>query len=208
MISPRFLLPTGLLLALALVPTVIHHYVATTSHDGLTAGAVNGPFSNYTVESTDRREKWVAQTFASKDWLENRYTGATGEQVLLFVARSYDLKRLYHHPEIGLLRGVDLEREALVSAASMPNIPVHFMRERDGTGAAAYVMLYDGEFVANPITMQLKSSLEMLFSASKPLTLFFVYDRNLQGKAEFDTSPAAHVLAEAVNRFNLQDPDS
>jgi len=208
MISPRFLIPTGLLLGLALVPTIIHHYAATTSHDGLTTAAVNGPFAGYIVESTDRREKWVTETFSSKDWLENRYTGAAGEQVLLFVARAYDLKRLYHHPEIGILRGVDLEREELVSTAGMPGIPVHFMRERDNIGAAAYVILYDGEFIGNPITMQLKSSLKMLFSASKPLTLFFVYDSNLRRNAEFGTSPAAPVLAEAVNRFTSQSPGS
>ena len=127
------------------------------------------------------------------------------ELALLFIARSFDLKRLYHHPEIGLLRGSDFDRKEIIKIASMPGIPIHFLREHSGTGVAAYALLFDGEFVDNPIAMQLKTSLEMLFSASKPLTLFFVYDSMLQRDSGFEASPAAPVLAEAINRFSLQD---
>ena len=204
MISSRFLVPVSLLLTLALVPTVIHYYAATTTSDGLTAHAVNRPLEGFTGEQTARRAKWVEDVFASNDWFEKRYTGVNGESVLLFVARSYDLKRLYHHPEIGILRGKDMQRETIVSTASMPDIPVHFFRERKGTGAGAYVLLYDGEFIDNPITMQLKTSLEMLFSARKPLSLFFVYDSMLQQDAGFGSSPAAYILAEAIDRFSSQ----
>jgi hypothetical protein len=204
MISSRFLIPVSLLIVLALVPTVIHYYAAATTDDGLTVNAINRSIEGFRVESTARRARWVEETFASKDWFENRYTGVNGESVLLFVARSYDLKRLYHHPEIGILRGVDLEREKVVKIASMPDIPIHFLRKRSGAGVAAYVLLYDGEFVENPIIMQLKTSLEMLFSASKPLTLFFVYDSMLQRDSGFEASPAAPVLAEAINSFSLQ----
>jgi hypothetical protein len=203
-ISFRYLVPVSLLLMLALVPTVIHYYAAATNYDGLTAQAVNRPFDGFTDEPTARRAQWVEDTFASKDWFENRYTGVNGESVLLFVARSYDLKRLYHHPEIGILRGVDLERAEIIRTAGMPDIPVHFAKVRSGAGAAAYVLLYNGEFIENPITMQLKISLEMLFSARKPLSLFFVYDSTLQRDAGFVSSPAAQILAEAINRFSLQ----
>ena len=205
MISSRFLIPVMLLIVLALVPTVIHYYAKATSHDGLTTQVVNRPFDGFTDEPTARRAQWVEDTFASKDWFENRYTGVSDERVLLFVARSFDLKRLYHHPEIGILRGVDLEKEKVVKIASMLDIPIHFLRKRTGAGVAAYVLLYDGEFIENPITMQLKRSLEMLFSARKPLSLFFVYDSMLQRDAGFEASPAAHILAEAINRFSLQD---
>jgi len=205
MISSRFLMPVMLLIVLALVPTVIHYYAAATTDDGLTVNAINRSIEGFRVESTARRARWVEETFASNDWLENRYTDADGAKALLFVARSYDLKRLYHHPEIGILRGVDLERGNIIRIASLPGIPIHFFRERSGAGAAAYVLLYDGEFVENPIIMQLKTSLQMLFSPSKPLTLFFVYDSILQRDSGFEVSPAAPVLAEAINSFSLQD---
>ena len=205
MISSRFLVPVSLLLALALVPTVLHYYVAITSDDGLTVQAINISLESGRVGSTARRAKWVEDTFASTDWLENTYADADGGKVLLFVARSYDLKRLYHHPEIGIVRGVDLERERVIKIASMPDIPIHFLRERSGAGVAAYVLLYDGEFIDNPITMQLKTSLEMMFRARKPLTLFFVYDNMLQRRSGFESSPAALILAKAINSFSLQD---
>jgi hypothetical protein len=204
MISSRFLVPVSLLLALTLVPTVVHYYVAITPDDGLTVQAINIELDRVRAGSTARRAGWVEDTFASKDWLENSYTDADGRKVLLFVARSFDLKRLYHHPEIGLLRGADFDREKVIKAASMPEIPIHFLRKRSGAGAAAYVLLFDGEFVDNPIAMQLKTSFEMLFSASKPLTLFFVYDSMLHRDSVFEASPAAPVLAEAINSFSLQ----
>ena len=36
-----------------------------------------------------------------------------------------------------------------------------------------YTLLYDGQFVENPIRFQLVNALELLFSRRKPMTLVF-----------------------------------
>ena len=204
MISSRYALPVILLLALALVPTIIHSYIGATVVDGLTTRAIEVQFDRWQSEPTSRKASWVEPTFDTSDWMERRYHGPDGENVLLFVARSYDLKRLYHHPEIGILRGVDLESEGTVQLPPRPDVKVHIFRERVGGGMAGYALMYDGRFVENPVAMQLQSSLEMLFSPRKEMTLFLVYEDDLPRGSDFGESGAAHILMQAIDRFNGQ----
>ncbi len=126
----------------------------------------------------------------------------------MFVARSYDLKRLYHHPEIGVLHGVDLDKGGIERLPGMPDVPVYVLKSQTGRGLAAYVLLYDGQFTENPILLQVLTSVELLFSPRKPMTLFLVYDERARQDTSLEQSPAASVLAEAVKSFLSQKPQA
>lgn len=204
MISARFGIVVSILLAIALIPTIMHDYTGAKVDDGLRVSAISTELAGLSSNATNRRAMWVKDTFDSHDWIERRYIGPGGENVLLFVARSYDLKRLYHHPEIGILRGVDLKKEGIKRLSGMPGVPVHVLKSRNEKGLAAYVLLYDGQFIEHPILQQILTSVELLFSPGKPMTLFFVYDGLAYLDASLEQSPAANILAAAVNSFLSQ----
>ena len=204
MISSRYGLVVALLLALALVPTVIHSYYGFLHQDGLTTEAIAADLAGFHSKATDRKSQWVKDMFDSEDWIERRYFYGRGKSARLFAARSYDLKRLYHHPELGILYGIDLKDEGIHRLPGSPEVPVRLLRRRTGKGAAAYTLLYDDEFVSNPIGFQLKTSFELVFSPRKELTLLLVFDKDLPSNHAFEDSPAARILVSAVESFRNQ----
>lgn len=201
MISKRFASAVSVLLGLALVPTVLHSYLDGKTQDVLTTKHISTTFAGASFTPTERPPAWGKDVFDSDDWIERRHQGANGESLLLFVARSYDHKRLYHHPELALLRGRDLMNAGTIRLTSGPDLPLHVLRARTGTGTAAYVLLYEGEFVENPILFQLHTSWKSLFGTAKPMTLFLVYDSQLPSNGSLAGSRAARVLEEAIQQF-------
>ena len=206
MISDRYSFPVAILIALTLIPTIIHTYTGATHDDQLTTRAIKSHFGSYNSTSTTRKPAYIKNTFDSDDWIERKYTGPGNSKVQLFVARSLDLKRLYHHPEIGILYGVDLVNKGIISMGDTEEIPVRLLNRRTRPGTAGYAMLYDGKFVRNPVKLQVISSIKLLFSPRKPMTLFFVYDSELPADAEFKTSTAAIILEQAIKHFQSQEP--
>jgi hypothetical protein len=208
MISPRYAVPVAALLALALVPTVIHSYRATRTDDGLRAASIAESLNGMTSAPTGRREAWVENNFATADWIERTYR-AGGTEALLFVARSYDPKRLYHHPELAILRGTQTRPGGVVRAKARPDIPLHVLEtQRDGRrGVAVYALMYDGSFIDNPLAFQLRTSVELLVGGRKPLTLFMA--SALEGSREdIDNAPATRLALEAIKDFERQTPRS
>ena len=203
-----YVIVVSILLAVALVPTIIHSYIGVKVADGFSTSAISITLADFSSNSTNRRATWVKDTFASRDWIERRYKGQNGENILLFVARSYDVKRLYHHPEIGVLRGVDLKKEGIERLGGISDVPVHILKSRRGKGLAAYVLLYDGEFIEKPILWHLKTSVEFLFNPGKAMTLFLVYDEGTENFASMAESPAVKILDEAVKSFLFQTHES
>jgi len=192
----------------AIVPTVIHSYTDSFEDDGLRVEAVSTSLAGFDSADTDRNAAWVKDTYDSYDWMERRYTGPDGENILLFAARSYNLKRLYHHPEIGVLRGIDLKKDNTENLQKISDLPVHVLKGRTGKGLAAYVLLYDGQFVQNPMKVQVLSAIKLLFSARKPMTLFLVYDNNAGLEDRLDLSLAGRVIESAVYSFLDQKDES
>jgi len=207
-ISARFAIVVSILLTIALIPTIVHEYIGAKVDDGLRVKTISTTLAGFSSNATNRRATWVKETFDSHDWMERRYIGTGGKNILLFVARSYDLKRLYHHPEIGILRGVNLKKEGIKKLPGMPGVPIHVFKSRTEKGLAAYVLLYDRRFIEYPILHQILTSVELLFSPRKPMTLFFVYDGLIRHDAQFEQSPAANILAKALNGFLSQKPEA
>ncbi|MEC4678120.1 MAG: hypothetical protein VST69_05135 [Nitrospirota bacterium] len=207
MISSRYALPFIVLAVMALVPTLMHSYAGLTSEDGRSTQAIRDSFADLRSDETNRKAKWVKKTFESTDWIERTYENREGGPLLLFVGRSYDPKRLYHHPELGLLSGSDLEALGTVELAQKPGRPIHLLKGKRAEGNAdlvVYALLYEDQFVDNPYFFQLKNALSFLFQARKPMTLFFVYDASALPERALEDSRAVFLLNEAIDDFLSQ----
>lgn len=206
MISARYAAATAVLLAMALVPTVLHTYRGAVAPDGLTTAAIDPVLQGMPSTATARKAAWVKNTLESDDWIERIYR-VDGQEATLFVGRSYDAKRLYHHPELALLRGIETEPAGVARTTARPNVPLHLLRTaRDGReGIGAYALLYDGRFIENPIAFQLRTSAALLVSAPRPMTLFLASD--LSGDlSTLDDAPATRLLLAAIRSFESQRP--
>jgi hypothetical protein len=204
MISSRFMPLTCLIVGLALVPTLIHSYVGATVADGLATADIPESLSGFTARPSDRDATWGKRRFDSDDWIERRYT-SSGDEVVLTVVRSYDLKKLYHHPELAVAYGTPFVEHDTVRFARNPSIPVHVLRTGRGSSAlAVYVLHYDGRFVENPISFQIRTAGELLFTGRKPMTLFFARDPAIVEGADPQGTAAAALLFSAIDRFIAQ----
>jgi hypothetical protein len=112
------------------------------------------------------------------------------------------LKTLYHHPELAVAYGTTFVGEHVERLKQNPDVPVHVLHSGPGVHAMAmYVLHYDGRFVENPITFQIRTAGELLFSGRKPMTLFFLHDLEVPEGASPETLPSAKVLFSAIDRF-------
>lgn len=204
MISSRYALPVALILMLALIPTVIHSYLGLKTDDGLSIKNIKSELDNFNSIPTDRQSGWGEETFGCYDWVERIYTDEQGKSLRLFVGRSYDHKRLYHHPELALSYAKDLRSAGQIRLPGQPGIPVNLLRNETRPNMAAFVLLYDGKFIENPISHQIRGSLKQLISARKPMTLFYIADDNEPKNISFGQSPAALLLNKAIKSFMAQ----
>lgn len=206
MISSRYAVPVLLLLCLAAVPTVIHSYIERPASDGRSAAAIPMQLDGQFGRPSGRRPTWGAERFGSDDWIERRYPGPA--QIVLFVGRSLDAKRLYHHPELLVSYGTDYGPATTVQLPMAPGVPVRVLRGSDAGSrrVGMYALRYDDRYVANPILFQLRNSAELLFTRRKPMTLFFVAQLLASEDQPVDTSPGAAMLAAALQAFERQGP--
>ena len=199
MMSSRFAPAVCVALVLALVPTIIHGYVGMVATDALTTKAIPLVLDDYRGEPTSRPDNWGRRRFESHDWLERQYAGA-GDSVVLTVIRSYDLKALYHHPELAVAyHFANFSGARIATMPTRRDMPVHVLTGQGPVGL--YVLHYDGRFVADPIRFQIRTAGELLFTGRKPMTLFFVRDDTAPEGVEPLKLPAARVLASAVDAF-------
>jgi hypothetical protein len=154
-------------------------------------------------ESTKRRANWGDDRFGSADWIERRYAGAP--EVKLVVARSFDPKRLYHHPELAVDYGERYDKAMTIRLPQRRDIPVHLLRGsgENGRHFAVYALHYDEGYVENPITFQLRTSLRSLFDRRHAMTLFFA-GQDLPSGGAVESSRAASLLLAAIAAFEAQ----
>ncbi|MDO8845986.1 hypothetical protein [Methylicorpusculum sp.] len=201
MIAPRYSLPVIGLLLVALIPTVIHNYLGLQAKDDAPVENIPTTLDNFVSKPSSRLAIWGKETFNCHDWMERMYTDETGQVIRLFVGKSFDHKRLYHHPELALSYGNNMVREGVQWLEGDQKIPVNVLRNNNKPGLAAYVLWYDGQFIENPIKHQIKDTLELLVSPKKPMTLFYVSDGYSQDKLPFQQTQSAGVLLKAIHKF-------
>jgi hypothetical protein len=204
-LSSRFAIALAVLLGLALIPTLIHSYGNSRESDGLSTTSIPANLVGFSSVPSGRGPNWGAKEFDSTDWIERNYVNG-GDDVRLTVIRSYDLKTLYHHPELAVAYGgrygSSFARHEVRRLTQRPDVPVHVLFPSPSAQALAlYVLHYDGKFVADPIWFQLRTSLELLLSRRRPMTLFFAHDLSAPDGIEPDTLPASALLFAAIDRF-------
>ena len=207
MISNRYLPAACAIVTLALVPTVIHSYAGIVVDDGRSTAVISSNLAGFTAVPSTRDDQWGQRRFESGDWFERRYL-AGSDEVLLTVLRSYDLKRLYHHPELDVAYGVGYLTDESVELMEAPGVPVRLLRTSDETGGTAvYALHYGDDFVANPLWLQIRVAGELLFSGRRPMTLLFARDISRQTSSPVDSLASSRVLAAAIQAFR-QPPTS
>ena len=159
MMSSRYAPAVCVALVLALIPTIIHSYVGVVAADSLTTGAVPFCSSGYRGEPTKRNADWGRRRFESHDWFERQYTAA-GDAVVLTVVRSYDLKALYHHPELAVAYHLASFSGSRTADAPRIGPTCRCTSSPTTTGGpiGLYVLHYDGRFVADPIRFQIRTA--------------------------------------------------
>jgi hypothetical protein len=207
MISLRFAPLTAALLGLALIPTVIHSYRGLTIDDGLTVRSIPEVLAGMPSRPTGRSAAWVESNLDSTDWFERTYrVGA--QEVRLFAARSFDAKRLYHHPELAVLRGLEPESAGRAVLPGRPDVPIQLLTtSREGQrGIAVYTLINEGSYIRNPILFQIRASAGLLVSGRTAMTLIMASD--LTGSADrLDKAPSVILLRAAVQAFEEAAPD-
>jgi hypothetical protein len=200
MLSTRFAVPVAALLALAAVPTVIHSYFDTSVHDGRTARAIPAALAGEEGTDAKRRANWGHDRFASDDWIDRRYSGPP--EVKLVVARSFDAKKLYHHPELAADYGEGYEAAEAIRLPGRSDIPVYLLRggRANRERMALYALQYADGYVEDPIRFQLRTSFRSLFSRRMAMTLFFAA-QHLPAGTEVHSSRAATLLVNAIEAF-------
>jgi len=201
MIAPRFATAVCVLLALALIPTIIHSYAGVVVEDGRRASALPETLAGFKSRLSERSATWGQRRFESHDWVERLYTTPVGD-VRVTVIRSYDLKGLYHHPELAVSYGTSFEKARLEALPERPDIPVHVLETGLDSGPVAfYVLHYDERFVSDPIWFQIRTAGEMLFRGRRAMTLFFVRQQNLKAGASLAEQPSIVLLHAAIQQF-------
>lgn len=202
MISARYAPAICVLLALTLIPTIIHSYARDAFDDGRRAEQVPAGLAGHTAAPSDRHPTWGERRFDSRDWVERHYRSDAGKSVTLTVIRTLDAKRVYHHPELAVAYGTTFVDDTVRRFPARPDIPVHVLTPGPGvTAAGAYVLHYDTRFIDNPIAFQIRTAGELLFSPRKPMTLFFVLDPEADPAKDLDGSSAMAVLFAAIDAF-------
>ena len=203
--SARFGLPVAFVLFIALLPTAIHSYVGMRIEDGLTTAAIPDTLEGYVGSKTSRNANWGERRFDSTDWIERSYQ-AGGRDVRLVVVRSFDLKKLYHHPELAAAYGVDLRPAG--STGQRRARPSCTRSRRSGARARSsmYALMYDGVFIEDPLWFQLRTAGKLLVGGRRQMTLFFVHQANVPANQPPADTAAALVLGAAVDAFANQRP--
>lgn len=203
--SVRYGVPVALVLFLALLPTAIHSYVGIRINDGLTTTAIPETLGGFFGTKTARNANWGERRFDSTDWIERTYN-VKNQNVRLVVARSFDLKKLYHHPELAASYGTDLRSTGVIRAANGPAL-VHSLESAAGPRQVVlYALMYDGAFIDNPMWFQVRTAGKLLVGGRRQMTLFFVHQSDVPpGQPQAETA-AAVLLNAAIDAFTSQQP--
>jgi hypothetical protein len=186
------------LLTLALVPTIVHSYVGARVAEARPARALPENLAGFTSTPTARTDAWAARRFDSNDWIERRYE-RDGQEAILTVVRSYDLKLLYHHPELAAAYGTSFTDYRVAELPERPGVPVHLLTSENDEVSASYVLQYGGGYVADPIAFQIRTAGALLFSKQRPMTLFFMLEHHPPGSSARARKAAAELLFTAID---------
>jgi hypothetical protein len=115
----------------------------------------------------------------------------------LFVARGFDTKALYHHPELGLAYGRTFTSNDVIEAkAASGPIVLHVLGGADAF--ACYALLYGDEFLDQPLRFEMRRAVALLFGPRREMTLFFAHGPATTHVRE---SPVTRTVVAAIDSF-------
>jgi len=196
--STRYLTPTLVVLLLALVPTIVNSYVGRrlVETPALTE-ALPSTLDGRSSSPTRRKATTIKREFASDDWVERAYATGGEHPITVLAVRSYDMKRLYHHPELAVTEH-EYEAARLIQVPGAGgSVNVHVLPGMQQS-LAAYALIYRGETVASPYVFQLRVAPELLLTGQRPLTLVFAEDPSGTGAGTLEQSPVVRAVVSAV----------
>jgi hypothetical protein len=185
------------LCAVTLVPVVMHSYVDVRSDDGRQLQRLAPNLAGLQGVDTARGGRWAMAALDADQAIERAY----GPDLTLFAARSYDAKRLYHHPELVVTYGQEFDTSSVMRFAPRAEIPVHVLSAAGRQ--AVYVVESGGTYIDNGLMYEVQTALAALIEPRRPVTLLFVHGRPEPGALSIQ-SPAVALLFDAIDSFRLQ----
>lgn len=173
--SRRYAPHLAVLCALALVAVIAHSWLSLGRDDCAHPDAFLQPSA-----ADEPRARFMHAAFEATAWREGRVAIDGHESSLSWaIVRSFRPRRVYYQPEMALSlarpnrRGVEWLEEA------DGRIPVHRAwypvdPASGSTHVVAYVLVYRGEAVADPVRAQLWSAPILLATGAAPMTLLYV----------------------------------
>lgn len=198
MISTRLAPAAAFLLLLALLPTVLHSYRGVFHDDGIRPAQVPAVLDGLPSTPEARRGNWGQRHFGTEEWFD-RWYGA-GHRLRLTVVRTYDPKTVFHHPELAISYP-----QAMLGPAEQAHLPagepVRVLRGTDQSrDLVAYVLIVDGQAIADPYIEQARLALRMLVGGRRPMTLVYAQDRDPPA-VPLAQQPAVTLLASALRHL-------
>lgn len=202
MISARYAPALLVLLMLALVPTVIHSYAGVIVRDGKSAAAIPTRLAGFVGSAGPRNAGWGQRHFGSDDWIARDYSSATAK-VTLTVVRAYDLKTVYHHPELAVAYDTPFSHYDVRRLNGHPDVPVHVLTGENGA-IGLYALVYDNGYVTDPVWFQVRTAGALLVGGRRPMTLVFARQTGVPAGRDPAATDAATILFAALDIFNRQ----
>jgi hypothetical protein len=169
-LSRRYIPHLALLSLPVLLPVLVYSYgrVQLSSNQDPPP-----PCQSFPRPTEGLRARQMLEMFQGEQWCEGNIEGGLSFSVI----RSYDPKKLYHHPEVALMRNAAPNRRTVewVSDGS-GMLPIHraFYDTGDEGILVAYLLVYHARPVDNPYLAQLESFPIELLKGRSPMTLFFI----------------------------------
>ena len=142
--------------------------------------------------------------FNSEDWFERIYQNKENVKVRLFIARSFDLKALYHHPELALSYAQDLSNKSISTLPKQAKIPVHILKNDDNSIIVVYVLMHNDTYIKDPIKYQLSESFRLLISQKKPMTLLYTSQTAQPSHSKLNLKTSTTLLTLTIQAFRSQ----
>jgi hypothetical protein len=201
--SARYVTPTLVVLLLALVPTIANSYIGRRiAETPPLAEVLPASLDGRPSSPTRRKATSIAREFATDDWVERAYETGAEQPITVLAVRSYDMKRLYHHPELAVTdREYQTARLVQVDGPGGP-LDVHVLPGM-AQNLAAYALIYRGQTVAHPYLFQVRVAPELLLIGQRPLTLVFAEDPAGAGATTVEQSAAVRALVAAVSALSV-----
>jgi hypothetical protein len=198
-LSARHASTTLVVLLFALIPTVVTTYVGRkVVETPRVSEALPVVLDGRSSSATERKAGNIRREFDSEDWVERTYVAMGADPLTVLVVRSYDMKRLYHHPELAVSNR-EYERDRVVTVEAGGRAEQVHVLPGTSTGLAAYALIYRGNTIGNPYAFQLRVAPELLLTGRRPLTLVFVEDPAGRDGDDVAGAPAVRALMAAVS---------